>query len=146
MATTRSNPSQDGPRAHSIDVAIGFVKMSGGTEVICSLQQIPGTDHAILNLSVIADCKSDSPLDLVIDAAGKSHPGSVDVALGEREEKTFRSFPFTPLPPAGTLVRATITAPCSGASHESAWGTGRCIAPGPRPSPRPRNEGSDAKP
>jgi hypothetical protein len=123
--------STDGAKSGGVDVVTGFVKMSGATEVTCAIKQLQGTDHAIIDVSAIAECKTKAPLKLVVETPSRADGDHLDVGLPEREQKTFPSFPF-PLPAAGALVRTTLTAKCTGAGDKVVWGTGRCTVPSPR--------------
>ena len=122
----------------SIAIGIGSAPMSGGTEVSCSLEQAPGTDDGRLQISATSECKTNKPLELLVQTALGTYNRSLDRGLEKRnsgDPETFPSFYF-PLPPAGSLVRARVTAKCSGAGDDVAWGTGHCTVPR-RPSERP---------
>jgi len=125
-ASASTPAAATGPRKVAVDVATGFVTMSGATEVTCSLDQVPQTDDAILTISAISECKTKAPLQLTVKTSLGSREGALDEALPERDQHSFSSFRF-PLPPGGTLVRTIISAPCTGAEDAVAWGTGRCV-------------------
>lgn len=112
-------------QSSGMTLEIGLVTMSGGTELSCRMRQ-DSDDRMRLVLTIRPECATVGRLHVVVRSDRFVVETRIPRTLEEKVRVDVDDGPSFALPPEGTLLRAKVSATCSGSEARETWATAHC--------------------